>query len=244
MVVALFLSATILISCDDSKNRLLSIDDDKDIPTMSVDSLRIHYTEKGLLRMDLTAPLMQRFMLAEEPYNEFKKGIHIYFYTPTRELESEIVADYAINKEKPQESWKACGNVVITNYTKQQTLYTDTLYWDRQQQTIYTDAPVKIITPDSEILGTQGMTSDERFSDYEIRTVRNSHVFVNDENANDSTDTQTSINLTTPFSTPPTQQIQEEKTEMLSKSKRIKDGGARKTDFKKEKQSIEEFQKQ
>jgi len=243
-IVALFLSATLLMSCHNNKVKLSSIDDDKNVPTMEMDSLKIEYTEKGLLRMDLRAPSMQRFMLAEEPYSEFNKGIHIYFYTATRELESEIVADYALNKEKPEELWKATGNVVITNYTKQQTLYTDTLYWNREQQIIYTDAFVRIVTPDSEIKGLQGMTSDERFSDYEIRTVRESHVLVNEEAESDSTNRQEIVPITntpaTTLTSHPTKQ-EEQKSMQQEELKPVSKPQPAQSNFKK--QSLEKADK-
>lgn len=180
--------------------RVSSIDDDKSIPTMKVDSLFINYTEKGLLRMTLRAPEVQRFLLSDEPYSLFPQGIHILFYSETRELESEIVADYALNKEKPEEMWKATGHVVIENYVKQQKLYTDTLYWNRVQKTIYTDAPVRIVSPDSEIKGLNGMISDERFEEYEIRNVNDGHVYVNPDAPADSTAPSPSPSAVAPLS--------------------------------------------
>jgi LPS export ABC transporter protein LptC len=169
------------MSCKGRNQLLNSIDDDKNIPTLVIDSLNVNYTESGILRMNVQAPVMERYMLAEEPYSIFPQGIHIRFYDKTNELESEILADYAYNKEKPEEFWQAINNVVIINYPQQQTLYTDTLYWNRAQKTIYTDAPVKIVTPDSEINGQYGMTSDERFENYEIRSVYNSHILFTEE---------------------------------------------------------------
>ncbi|MDR0729601.1 MAG: LPS export ABC transporter periplasmic protein LptC [Prevotellaceae bacterium] len=203
--VALLTVAAWNTGCDDDKNRISSIDDDKNIPTMELDSLFINYTEKGLLRMTLRAPEVQRFLLSDEPYSIFPKGIHILFYTELRELESEIVADYALNREKPEEMWMAVGHVEIENYVKQQKLYTDTLYWNRAQKTIYTDAPVRIVSPDSEIPGLNGMVSDERFEEYEIRNVNDGHMYVAPDapadSLADSMDTATATDIATP-STP------------------------------------------
>jgi len=168
-------------ACGKEKNRLSAIDDDKQVPTLIIDSLHMLYTESGLLRMDLKAPSMQRYMLAPEPYSVFKDGMVVFFYTPDKVLESEIRADYALNKEKPEETWLAINNVEIINYLKQQSLYTDTLHWNRATKTIYTTAPVRIVTPDGEIIGKNGMTSDERFNDYEIRAVKDSYIYANDE---------------------------------------------------------------
>ncbi|MDR1680625.1 MAG: LPS export ABC transporter periplasmic protein LptC [Prevotellaceae bacterium] len=195
-LAALLAVAAWCAACSDDRNRISSIDDDKNIPTMEIDSLFINYTEKGLLRMTLHAPEVQRFLMSDEPYSRFPKGIHILFYAETHEPESEIVADYAINREKPEEMWQAVGNVVIENYVKQQKLYTDTLYWNRARKTIYTDAPVRIVSPDSEIRGMNGMVSDERFEDYEIRNVNDGHVYVNSDAPADSTDSPAQQRIT------------------------------------------------
>ncbi|MDR2361666.1 MAG: LPS export ABC transporter periplasmic protein LptC [Prevotellaceae bacterium] len=199
--VALLAVAAWSAGCNDDKNRISSIDDDKNIPTMELDSLFINYTEKGLLRMTLRAPEVKRFMLSDEPYSIFPKGIHILFYTETRELESEIVADYALNREKPEEMWMAVGHVEIENYIKQQKLYTDTLYWNRAQKTIYTNAPVRIVSPDSEIPGLNGMVSDERFEEYEIRNVNDGYMYVAPDAPADSTDTATTTDVAAPVLT-------------------------------------------
>jgi LPS export ABC transporter protein LptC len=171
----------LLWSCDDRREQLSAIEDQQQVPTLEIDSLRIDYTESGLLRMNLQAPLLHRFLLAEQPYNVFPEGMHIYFYTAGRELENEIVADYAYNREKPEEYWQATGNVVVKNHLKKQTLYTDTLYWNRANRTIYTHAPVRIETPGFFFDGLGGMTADERFEEYKFFNAGNGALYMDDE---------------------------------------------------------------
>ncbi|MDR0694747.1 MAG: LPS export ABC transporter periplasmic protein LptC [Prevotellaceae bacterium] len=170
-------------ACDDKQAQLSAIEDHKQVPTLEIDRLQIDYTENGSLRINLEAPLLQRFLLAEEPYNVFPEGMHVYFYSATNELETEIIADYAYNREKPEEYWKATGNVVVKNHLKQQTLYTDTLYWDRAKKNIYTHAPVRIVTPDLFFDGLEGMVADERFEEYKFFNANNGVLYMDDEPA-------------------------------------------------------------
>ncbi|MDR2359528.1 MAG: hypothetical protein LBD87_07010 [Prevotellaceae bacterium] len=183
LLVALAAGVILPGACDDKQAQLSAIEDHKQVPTLEIDRLQIDYTESGLLRINLVAPLLQRFLLAEEPYNVFPKGMHIYFYTATHELENEIIADYAYNREKPEEYWEATGNVVVKNHLKQQTLYTDTLYWDRAKKNIYTHAPVRIVTPDLFFDGLEGMVADERFEEYKFFNANNGVLYVDDEPA-------------------------------------------------------------
>lgn len=185
-------------ACDDRQAQLSAIEDHKQVPTLEIDRLQIDYTENGLRRMNLEAPLLQRFLLAEEPYNVFPEGMHVYFYTAANELENEIIADYAYHREKPEEYWKATGNVVVKNHLKKQTLYTDTLYWDRAKKNIYTHAPVRIVTPDLSFNGQDGMVADERFEEYKFFNANNGVLYVDDEPA-----AQDSVAATSPAGSPP-----------------------------------------
>ena len=187
-LMALMTGVILMGACDDRQMKLSAIEDHKQVPTLEINHLQIDYTESGLLRMHLQAPLLQRFLLAEDPYNVFPEGMHIYFYTAAHELENEIIADYAYNREKPEEYWEAIGHVVVKNHLKQQTLYTDTLYWDRAKRTIYTHAPVRIETPNLFFDGMDGMVADERFEHYKFFNANNGIMYVDDQPAaSDST---------------------------------------------------------
>ena len=60
-----------------------------------------------------------------------------------------------------RESWEAFGNVVVQNIIKQEVMETDTLYWDRKNEEIYTDCYVKLHSPQGFMQG-YGMRSDQR----------------------------------------------------------------------------------
>ena len=60
-----------------------------------------------------------------------------------------------------REKWEAFGNVVIHNAIKRQTMETDTIYWDRKAEEIYTDCYVKLFSDQGMMQG-YGMRSDDR----------------------------------------------------------------------------------
>jgi len=179
-VVALFLSATAIVSCKDNAIKTVMLDDENKPPSVEMVNLDVAYTEAGRTKMLLQAPLLQRFLFVDDPYSVFPHGFHVQFFSDSEELESQITADYALYKEKPVELWLATGNVMVINFLKNQRLYTDTLYWNRVEQSIFTNAPVRIITEDGIINGRDGMTSDERFTNYEIRRVGESRYYFDD----------------------------------------------------------------
>ena len=87
-----------------------------------------------------------------------------YPYTDDEVLESTIVSDEASHytyKGSREEIWKAYGNVVVKNLVNNQTMESDTIYWDQSKKEIYTDCYVRMYSPDGLIQG-YGMRSDER----------------------------------------------------------------------------------
>ena len=60
-----------------------------------------------------------------------------------------------------KERWSAFGKVVIKNILKQETMETDTLYWDSVKHEIWTDCYIHMYSPSGSMQG-YGMRSDER----------------------------------------------------------------------------------
>jgi len=133
-------------------------------PLQVVDSLYLVQTNKGQVQMRVFAPIMERYETAAESYENFPKGINVYAYKEDGILESTIVADEAYHdntKKGEQDIWKAYGNVVVKNIVNHETMETDTLYWDRKAQEIYTDCYIRMYSPKGFMQG-YGMRSDER----------------------------------------------------------------------------------
>jgi len=70
--------------------------------------------------------------------------------------------------------WEAYGNVVVRNVMKDETMETDTLYWDRTSKEIYTDCYIRMYSPDGFMQGF-GMRSDERARNAVIQRPFNSY---------------------------------------------------------------------
>lgn len=155
--------AFIVYSCKSK----LSVADRLDLaktPLQTVDSMYMLQTKNGKIEMRVVTGEMQRFDNDSVSYEYFPDGLWVYAYTDDEVLESTIVSDEAShekNKKTDEEIWKAFGNVVVRNIVKQQTMETDTIYWDRSKKEIYTDCYVRMYSPDGLMQG-YGMRSDER----------------------------------------------------------------------------------
>lgn len=158
MAVALF-----VVSCSGNKNS-----DELDLnqtPIQIVGDMFIVQTDKGQMKMRTEAPLMERYQNDSLEWELFPEGFSTYAYDETGHLETAIKADKAkhtkTKKGPTQETWAAFGNVSVQNLIKRETMETDTLYWDRENERIYTDCYVQLFSPSGFMQG-YGMESDQR----------------------------------------------------------------------------------
>lgn len=164
MLAIIFVIASIVVSCKNRFDEAEGFMKGK-TPLQKVENMFVVQTDKGNVQMRVEAKLMEHYVTDSNSYDAFPKGIAVYGYSSDGRLESIIVSNNArhivpVDKEK-DEVWEAFGDVIIHNVIDQQTMETDTIYWDRTKQEIYTDCYVKMYSPDGFMQG-YGMRSDDR----------------------------------------------------------------------------------
>ena len=148
-------------------------------PVQTVDDMRIVQSQNGLMQMRVEAPVMSRYEKDTLSYELFPRGISVFGYNEEGMLETEIVADNArhLKYKDGRESWEAFGNVVVRNLINQETMETDTLYWDQKNERIYTHCYVRLYSPDGFAQG-YGMQSDQRARDTELFSPFNNYAIM------------------------------------------------------------------
>ena len=135
-------------------------------PVQIVHDMQVLQSEKGEAEMRMSAPVMKRYEFTKDSvlqsFELYSDGFLVNAYTENGQLETTIIAEQAKHVTTVgSESWSAFGDVVITNHIKGERVETDTLYWNKDEHTIYTDCYVRM-TSDSGLMQGFGMTSDER----------------------------------------------------------------------------------
>lgn len=136
-------------------------------PVQVVNDMFAVQTKNGVVLQRIEARLMERYESDTLSLDEFPLGLAVYNYTQDGLLESVLTARKAEhrtgkgNRKEENEKWSAFGNVIIKNVIKEQTMQTDTIYWDRNTHEIYTDCYVKMYSRDGFMQG-YGMRSDDR----------------------------------------------------------------------------------
>lgn len=173
--------AFVVYSCK-GKLEMTGTVDMESTPVQTVDDMFVVQTENGMLKMRMESPLMERYQNDSLSYELFPKGIAVFGYNEEGLLETELTSDNArhLSYEDGRESWEAYGNVVVKNIINQEVMETDTLYWDRKNERLYTHCYVKLHSPDGFMQGF-GMESDQRARESIIKRPFNSFGYVNQD---------------------------------------------------------------
>ena len=135
----------------------------EETPLQRVTGMFYVQTENGLLQMRVEAPIMEVYDKDTCSYDLFPEGLSVFGYSEEGLLETIIRSDKARHdksKLRGTESWSAFGHVVVKNVVNNETMETDTIYWDQNKKEIYTDCYVKMYSPSGFMQG-YGMRSDD-----------------------------------------------------------------------------------
>lgn len=150
------------------------------VPFQTVDNMYVVQSKDGLLQMRISAGVMERYTRDTLEWETFPKGLEIFAYSEEGLLETEMRSDNARhekNKNTGDEIWMAFGNVYLHNVIKQETIETDTIYWNRTSAEVYNDCYVRLYSPDGFIQG-YGLRSDDRARNSSILRPFNNYFIV------------------------------------------------------------------
>ena len=149
-------------------------------PVQVVEDVFAVQTKNSVVGMRLEAPKMERYERDTATLEIFPDGFNVYGYNEEGLLETVITSKVAVHetgKGRESEKWTAYGNVVIRNVIKQETMQTDTIYWDQVKGEIYTDCYVRMFAPGGFMQG-YGMVSDDKARESTILRPFNSYGIV------------------------------------------------------------------
>ena len=179
MIATVGAVAIVVFSCKSRLSEAERLDLSK-TPVQTVDDMYIIQTEGGKLQMRIEAGVMEHYDNDTMSFDKFPKGLQVFSYNEEGELEAHLRSDDASHEKSKtggEEIWKAFGNVVIKNIIKHETMETDTIYWDRKNEEIYTDCYVRLYSPDGFTQG-YGLRSDEKVRNSAIMRPFNNYAVV------------------------------------------------------------------
>jgi len=171
--IMILLSILVLFSCTNDPDEVRAVARDRELPVEWADDVTMLYSDHGMMKVFMHTARLEKYAGGKERYTLMPQGIHAVFYDSAMSPRSSIEAGYAV--EYPdRRTVEARNNIRVVNETGD-TLYTESLLWERSKQLISTHAPVRIVTHENQVIyGENGMESDERFTKWRIRNVKES----------------------------------------------------------------------
>ena len=164
-------------SCTNDPEDVKAVTKNKELPVEWADDVTILYSDRGNIRLFMHAQRLEKFIGNQELYTVMPEGIEAIFYDSAMTERSSIVAGYAV--EYPERRIvEARYHVRVVNETGD-TLFTESLIWNRNNRLISTNASVRIITHENEVIyGENGMEADEQFKRWRIKSVKESSLII------------------------------------------------------------------
>lgn len=163
-IAALCMGCFCLASCENDEKQIDALITRK-IGVEEARHIQAFMSQDGRIKARLTSPFMLRYQV-DSPYIEFPRKLHVDFYDEQTRIESVLDANYAKYRENERKVYLK-DNIVVINLMKGDTLKTDELWWDQNEQRFYTDKDVQIRQKDKTIYG-KGLTAAQNFSEYTI----------------------------------------------------------------------------
>jgi LPS export ABC transporter protein LptC len=122
-------------------------------------NIETYFSQKGVMKAKLKAPLMIRVPKIDSPYVEFPKKLHVDFYNDSIVIESWLDCKYGKYYESQNKVYLKDSVVVITD--KGDTLKAHDLWWDQNAKLFYTDKYAEYHGKDKTIYGGKGFEATQ-----------------------------------------------------------------------------------
>lgn len=162
VIVVLFF----LFSCGGSKRKADASGNSSDsisiISTYGVESL---ISDSGRISYKIIADEWLMFEKLDSPFWAFERGAYLEKYDDSLSIEATLQSDTAYFFSKAK-IWQLKGNVKIRNQ-KDERFFTDMLFWDQNDKSIYSDSYIRI-EQQEQITEGRGFSSNQELTQWQI----------------------------------------------------------------------------
>lgn len=157
-------------SCQEKKRETVTLAECRDsLALMSTYDVSTLISDSGRISYKIDAAEWLVFDKRNPPFWSFEKGVYLEKYDREMNVEATIECDtaYYFNEQK---LWKLIGNVDIRN-PKNEKFFTDLMYWDQENEMIYSDAYIRI-EQESQVTEGYGFSSNQNLTQWYIKNTK------------------------------------------------------------------------
>jgi hypothetical protein len=142
----------------------------KQIGVETGNDIESYYSVDAKVKAKLTSPYMVRY-LADSPYVEFPKSLHVDFFNDTLRVQTKMDAKYGKYYQADNKVFLR-DSVIVKNLITGDTLKTSELWWDKKKQLLYNDKPSHIFKKDgTRLFAREGIEAAQDLSWYIFKKV-------------------------------------------------------------------------
>lgn len=161
-----------LLSCGGEETKLSDMEE-YDGPAFESTGVEVLMSDSTVLKVKLTG---NKQLQHQNGDLEFPEGIKVIFYSKSGIPITEITAQEGF-KAADENIYRARGDVLVRDLVEKKNLSSEELFWDPDEQTIYTDKFVTIETNEELVLA-EGLKAPQDFSTYELINPRDSEIII------------------------------------------------------------------
>lgn len=158
----------VIYSCKNDYETINALTSELSIPDQTGYDVEIMLHDSGYLKGKIIAPEVNKYNRVDEPYIEFPKGLKVYFYDPDQNEEKYVQAEYAIYYQR-DEFWELRNEVVAENLITGEKLETDQLFWDQENEVIFSEKFSKITNEDGIFYGENGFDASQDLTHWTLK---------------------------------------------------------------------------
>lgn len=147
----------IFFSCVNDLNKVKKITTHPDNPDETAEMLHIIITDSGYAQLEIFATIAETYA-APQSVRKFKDGLKVNFYKDDGTVGSVLTSLFGEHDMKTG-NITVRDSVKLVNLEQQKTLETEVLYWNKSGDSIYTNKPVVISSPDMVLSGIGAWTT-------------------------------------------------------------------------------------
>jgi LPS export ABC transporter protein LptC len=155
-------------ACKNDYETIQALTTESNLPDVTGFDIEMAYTDSGILKGKIIAPEVLQYNQKEEPYYEFPKGMKTVFYDTNGIEVSYIQSNYGIYYIEKQ-LWEGRYHVVGQNYSTGERLETEQIFFDQQDNRIYSDKFTTITNADGVFTGENGFEAEGGLRNYRMR---------------------------------------------------------------------------
>jgi LPS export ABC transporter protein LptC len=149
--------AGLFFSCSNDLEKVKRITTNPDSPDETSENFAVIFTDSGFAQLEINAKIAETYTTPTK-LTKFKDGLKVNFFDDLGNVASVLTSLYGeINDETGDITVR--DSVELYNVEEKKRLKTSVLYWNKEGDSIFTDQPVTIITPDMILRGIGAWTT-------------------------------------------------------------------------------------